>query len=184
MSDINPDFDATKITLMYLANSVYQDEEEKNEPINKKKEKEEFKFYRKRVHALSKDMLKGKYPNDTLKRAHKTFVKHIINYFKVTDRADLLQEEHINRLESIPEVDCEEQLPLDATIHEANQCMMKTSVQPMATMDPYVNVKRVKVKQPDPPRRKNINIKSEAHKRKGLKKKKKDKNEKLNVKKE
>ena len=40
-------------------------------------------------------------------------------------------------------------------------------------MDPYVNVKRVKVKQPDPPRRKNINI-NEAHKRKGLKKKKKD----------
>ena len=174
MSDLNPDFDTTKVTLMYLANSVYQEEEDKKEPSNKKKEREEFKFYRKRIHALSKEMLKGKYPNDTLKRAHKTFVKHIINYFKVTDRSDLLQEEHNKILPTIPEVKCEEQLPLDATIEEANQCMMKTSLEPIATMDPYVNVKRVKVKQPDPPRRKNINIKSEAHKRKGLKKKKKD----------
>lgn len=175
MSDLNPDFDTTKVTLMYLANSVYQEEEDKKEPSNKKKEREEFKFYRKRIHALSKEMLKGKYPNDTLKRAHKTFVKHIINYFKVTDRSDLLQEEHNKILPTIPEVECEEQLPLDATIEEANQCMMKTSLEPIATMDPYVNIKRVKVQQPDPPRRKNINIKSDAHRRKGLKKKKKDK---------
>ena len=31
---------------MYLANSIYQEEQEKNEPVNKKKEEEEFKFYR------------------------------------------------------------------------------------------------------------------------------------------
>lgn len=173
MSEINPDFDATKVTLMYLANSVYQDEQEKNEPANKKKEKEEFKFYRKRIHALSKDMLKGKYPNESLKKAHKTFVKHMINYFKVTDRADLLQEEHKNNIIDSPEIACEQQLPLDATIEEANQCIMRTSLQPIATMDQFVNVRKVKIEQPDPPRRKNINIKTEDHKRKGLKKKKK-----------
>ena len=172
MSDFNPEFNATQVTLKYLANSVYQDEKERNEPENKKKEKEEFKFYRKRIHALSKEMLKGKYPNETLKKAHKTFVKHIIKYFKLTDRADLLQEEHINRLETIPEVECEEQLPMDATIEEANQCIMRTSLQPVATMDQFVNVRKVKIEQPDPPRRKNINIKTEEHKKKGIKKKK------------
>ena len=70
-------------------------------------------------------MLKGKYPNDTLKRAHKTFVKTYNKLFKVTDRSDLLQEEH-NKTYQLYLKECEEQLPLDATIEEANQCMMKT----------------------------------------------------------
>ena len=39
MSELNPDFDANKVTLMYLANSIYQDEQDKNEPTNKKKRK-------------------------------------------------------------------------------------------------------------------------------------------------
>lgn len=178
MSEINPDFDANKVTLMYLANAIYQEEQEKNEPVNKKKERDDFKFYRKRIHALSKELLKGKYPNESIKKAHKIFIKHIINYFKVTDRADLLQEEHINRLETIPEVECEEQLPMDASIEEANQCIMRTSVQPVATMDQFVNIRKVKIEQPDPPRRKNINIKTEEHKKKGIKKKKRSKKDK------
>ena len=37
MSELNPDFDANKVTLMYLANSIYQDEQDKNEPTNKKR---------------------------------------------------------------------------------------------------------------------------------------------------
>ena len=179
MSELNPDLDANKVTLMYLANSIYQDEQDKNEPTNKKKEKEEFKFYRKRIHAISKEMLKGKYPNESLKKAHKTFVKHIINYFKITDRAEILQEEHIGMPSSTPDIECEQQLPLDATIEEANQCMMRTSIQPLATMDQFVNIKKIKVEQPDPPRRKHVDIKTERHKRKGLKKKK-DKIEKKN----
>ena len=73
MSEFNPEFNTNQVTLKYLANSIYQDEKEKNAHVNKKKEKEEFKFYRKRIHALSKEMLKGKYPNETLKKAHKTF---------------------------------------------------------------------------------------------------------------
>lgn len=178
MSDFNPEFNTNQVTLKYLANSIYQDEKEKNANVNKKKEKEEFKFYRKRIHALSKEMLKGKYPNETLKKAHKTFVKHIINYFKVTDRADLLQEEHINKLETIPEVECENQLPIDTSIEEANQCIMRTSLQPVATMDQFVNIRKVKIEQPDPPRRKKIDIKTEEHKKKGIKKKKDKKIEK------
>ena len=113
-----------------------------------------------------------------LKKAHKTFVKHIINYFKVTDRADLLQEEHINKLETIPEVECENQLPIDTSIEEANQCIMRTSLQPVATMDQFVNIRKVKIEQPDPPRRKKIDIKTEEHKKKGIKKKKDKKIEK------
>lgn len=175
MSGVNPDFDANKVTLMYLANSIYQEEQEKNEPVNKKKERDEFKFYRKRIHALSKELLKGKYPNDTIKKAHKTFVKHVINYFKVTDRTDLLQEEHKNTIIDSPEVICDNQLPVNATIEEANQCIMRTTIQPIATMDQFVNIKKIKVEQPDPPRRKNLNIKTEHHKRKGIKKKKKKK---------
>ena len=175
MSEINPDFDANKVTLMYLANAIYQEEQEKNEPVNKKKERDDFKFYRKRIHALSKELLKGKYPNDTIKKAHKTFIKHVINYFKVTDRADILQEEHKNAILSVPDIDCDEQLPIDATIEEANQCIMRTSLQPLATMDQFVNIRKLKIDQPDPPRRKKINIKTEHHKRKGIKKKNSEK---------
>ena len=173
MSNFSPDFNANEVTLKYMANSVYRDEKERNDSSVKKLEKEEFKFYRKRIHCLSKEMLKGKYPNETLKKAHKAFVKHIINYFKVTDRSDLLQEEHINILETIPEIDCEEELPIDATIEEANQCIMRTSLEPIATMDKFVNIRKIKIDQPDPPRRKNINIKTEQHRKKGIKKKNK-----------
>jgi hypothetical protein len=175
MSEINPDFNANKVTLMYLANAIYQEEQEKNESVNKKKERDDFKFYRKRIHAFSKELLKGKYPNDTIKKAHKTFIKHVINYFKVTDRVDILQEEHKNTMLSIPEIDCNQQLPIDATIEEANECIMRTSLQPLATMDQFVNIKKLKIDQPDPPRRKKINIKTEHHKRKGIKKKNSEK---------
>ena len=71
MSEINPDFDANKVTLMYLANSIYQEEQEKNEPVNKKKEREEFKFYRKRIHALSKELLK--IYNESIKKAQNIY---------------------------------------------------------------------------------------------------------------
>ena len=77
-------------------------------------------------------------------------------------------------------MECEEQLPMDATIEEANQCIMRTSLQPVATMDQFVNVRKVKIEQPDPPRRKNINIKTEEHKKKGIKKKKRSKKDKQN----
>ena len=80
MSDFNPEFNATQVTLKYLANSVYQDEKERNEPEIKRKKKKSSSFIEKE-YALSKEMLKGKYPNETLK-AHKTFVKHIINILK------------------------------------------------------------------------------------------------------
>ena len=117
MSDLNPDFDTTKVTLMYLANSVYQEEEDKKEPSNKKKEREENKFYRKRIHALSKEMLKGKYPNDTLKRAHKTLVNRN-KLFKV-QIVRLLK--NIIKSSAIPEVECEEQLPL--TLYRRSESM-------------------------------------------------------------
>ena len=62
----------------------------------------------------------------------------------------ILQEEHIGMPSSTPDIECEQQLPLDATIEEANQCMMRTSIQPLATMDQFVNIKKIKVEQPDP----------------------------------
>ena len=52
---------------------------------------------------------------------------------------------------------------------------MRTSLQPVATMDQFVNIKKLKIEQPDPPRRKKIDIKTEHHKRKGIRKKKKEK---------
>ena len=173
-------FDTNKVTLMYLANSIYQEEATKNEKNNLKEKKEEEKFYRKRVFSMIKNMMKGKYPSENIKKTHKAYIYTLIEHIKMQDRCDLLQADYpqkitnnlnkqnhnINILETIPE---------ETDLSEADALLMSnTSSKKQPTLDDFVNVRKVIIKQEDPPPRlKNINIKTEDHKTKGLKKNKK-----------
>ena len=56
-------------TLEYLTNPVYYKSVKKtSDKINNKINKEDIKFYRKRITSLTKEMLKGVFPNEPLKK--------------------------------------------------------------------------------------------------------------------
>ena len=181
-------FDTTQVTLMYLANSVYQEEAAKAQKVSSKERKEEEKFYRKRVFSMMKSMLKGKYESESLKQAHRAYVSTIIEHIKCQDRCELLQSEYppktiTNKPEEnkINEIIGLETIPEEADLSQADALLMTNkSSEKQPTLDDFVEIKKMKVKKEDPPpRRRNVNIKTEAHRTKGLrsKKPKKSKND-------
>ena len=96
------DFDTNEVTLKFLANGVYQEVMKDKNSKQTKPSKEDYKFYKKRVFSLHKEMLKGKYPTDNLKRIHMNYVNELIDYMKVIDRAEILQQEHLTVNTKIP----------------------------------------------------------------------------------
>jgi len=180
MPDSN--FDANEVTLRFLASNVYQEVMEKKEKKNKPT-KEDYKFYKKRVFSLHKQMLKGKYPSDTLKRAHMAYVGELIDYMKVNDRAELLQKDFekistdvngstnaSDKVESLTNLS-----PIaESCTMKADMGIMKQVEGKEGSLDDFVERKTVRMTQPPPPpRKKNLDIKTAEHKVKGLKKKKK-----------
>ena len=173
------DFDANEITLKFLANGVYQEVMEKKTKKNKPT-KDDYKFYKKRVFSLHKQMLKGNYPTETLKQIHMTYVSELIDYMKITDRAEIIQKdfEKISVEDTdTPDKDGGKLTPIaESCTMEADKGIMKQVEGKAGSLDDFVERKVVKVSQPPaPPRRKNIDIKTEEHRNKGLKKKKKKK---------
>jgi hypothetical protein len=164
--------DITQITIKYLANNLYQ--EITHEPmINKNSlETKEIKFYRKRLYSFFKEMIKGKYPNDTLKEKHLEYVKSVIEYIKIMDKSDILQKEHNQDGLYTPETDEFEDISSNKLTDAShiNKIIMnipnKTN-----TMDNFVEKKKIKITEEFPiPKIKNINIKTKEYRTKGLKK--------------
>ena len=94
---------SNKATLEYLTNPYYQNvlnaRNKKKTLMNKEDEvdKKDISFYRKRIVALTKDMLKGiepPFPNEDIKKIYEDYVKNLINYFKMIDRKDILQDQY------------------------------------------------------------------------------------------
>lgn len=177
-------FDTTQVTLMYLANSVYQEEVAKCEKISNKERKEEEKFYRKRVFSMMKSMMKGKYESDSLREAHRAYVSIIIEYIKCQDRCELLQSEYppktqknISSTDNAMDIIGLETIPEEADLSQADALLMSNkSSDKHPTLDDFVEITKMSVKKEDPPpRRRNVNIKTEAHRTKGLQLKKKTK---------
>jgi hypothetical protein len=89
-------------TIEYLINPLYHHilkKTKQNENIDEKnKNKEAIKFYRKRITALIKDMLKDPNikPTSGIKEMHDEYVNCLITYFKMLDRTDILQNQYAN----------------------------------------------------------------------------------------
>ena len=103
LPQIPPPSLSNKATLEYLTNPYYQNvlnaRNKKNTLIKKEDEvdKKDISFYRKRIVALTKDMLKGiepPFPNNDIKKIYEDYVKNLINYFKIIDRKDILQDQY------------------------------------------------------------------------------------------
>ena len=155
------------ITISYLTNPSYQPGLAKKMPEISQNNKEDIKFYRKRIISLMKDMLKGATPAQELKKIHDSYVLSIIEYFKMTDTRDILQEEY----EDDDETGANELICENSNLDEVNKSIMK---QPKisTTLDNFITSKTIKIKETTPlPKKKEINLHNIELKRKGLKKK-------------
>jgi hypothetical protein len=140
--------------------------------------KEERKFYKKRIYNLFKELLITKEePEDLLpdvKYAYDNFIYSCIHYFKTIDNNDLNQEEYKNLYEepdisNIPELN-DNNLK---TEEEANKLLMRSIKITTPPLDKFVKRKTTKVEeQIIMPKQKEINLNDPELKLKGINKKK------------
>ena len=145
----------------------------KSQSVNK----EDKKFYKKRIYNLFKEMLINKTePDDLLpdvKYAYDNFINASINYFKTIDNHDLLQEEYktldeeesIN-INAIPEL-CEDNTIL--TAEDADKLLMRSIKITTQPLDKFVKRKNKKPEeQVIMPKQKEVNLMDPELKVKGL----------------
>ena len=135
--------------------------------------KDEVKFYRKRINNLFKELVNNEKPDDLppdVKYAYDTFIKATINYFKISDNNDLLQEDYNDIVD-----DCGDNCNLlesDKFFNdEANKMLMRSVKMDSPTLDKYV--KRTIIKKEEDiilPKLREVNIMNPKLKNKGLKK--------------
>ena len=99
----------SKITLEYLMNKEqYAKYVEQNKPANKLKYQKEKKFYKKRIYDFTKKMLNEEKIENKTPDMNFTFENYIcscIEYFKMLDKTDILQEDYSNMNTKISEVE-------------------------------------------------------------------------------
>jgi hypothetical protein len=138
--------------------------------------KEERKFYKKRIYNLFKELLLTKTePDDLLpdvKYAYDNFINASINYFKTIDNNDLLQEEYktlddnnvtLENINAIPEL-CD-----DVNVEDADKLLMRSIKITPPSLDKYVKRKSTKPQeQLIMPKQKEVNLLDPELKEKGL----------------
>jgi hypothetical protein len=166
-----------QVTLDCLLNKEMFNKHIKNQKA-KSINKEERKFYKKRIYNLFKELLITKEePKDLLpdvKYAYDNFIHSCIHYFKTIDNNDLNQEEYKNLYEepdisNIPELN-DNNLK---TEEEANKLLMRSIKITTPPLDKFVKRKTTKVEeQIIMPKQKEINLNDPELKLKGINKKK------------
>ena len=151
-----------------------------NQVKNKKAQsvnKEDKKFYKKRIYNLFKEMLINKTEPEDLfpdvKYAYDNFINASINYFKTIDNNDLLQEEYktldeqdIININAIPELGDDKTI---MTSEEADKLMMRSIKIKTPSLDKYVKRKNTKPEEKlILPRQKEVNLMDPELKVKGI----------------
>jgi hypothetical protein len=147
---------------------MHENEEmlEEEDILNKK----DVKFYRKRILQLTKDLLRGNENSSIIKDSFNAYINTVIKSFKFQDEAEILQEE-FKDLEERKKQKCNK--GFNST--ESDKLMMKDlinkkkdNIKNFAIVKTKKNKEKMKT-----PTQKNINLKTEKLKNKGVKKKKK-----------
>lgn len=131
--------------------------------------KEERKFYRKRIYHLFKEIINDKSPKylaPDVKYEYDNFVNATIQYFKTIDNNDILQTEY-DGLEECNETFTD----ISNNLVEADFLIMRSIKMEVPTLDKYVIRTRIK-KQEEIiiPHQKEINLKDPELKKKGIEK--------------
>ena len=136
--------------------------------------KEDKKFYKKRIYNLFKEMLINKVEPEDLfpdvKYGYDNFINASINYFKTIDNTDLLQEEYktldeaaLENINAIPE------LGDDVAVEEADKLMMRSIKIKPPSLDKYVKRKTTKPQEKMIlPKQKEVNLMDPELKVKGI----------------
>jgi hypothetical protein len=148
-----------------------------NQVKNKKAQsvnKEDKKFYKKRIYNLFKEILINKSEPENLfpdvKYAYDNFINTSINYFKTIDSNDLLQEEYKKldeeesaNINTIPD------LGNDNVVEEADKLLLRSITITTPTLDKYVKRKTTKPEEKlILPKQKEVNLMDPELKVKGL----------------
>ena len=143
-----------------------------NQYIKKKENKEEIKFYKKRIYNLFKEIITGNSPNDLLpdvKYAYSNFLTESIRYFKTVDNNEIIQSEYKD-MEFPPEIGCDVN-DASGNVVDADKLLMRSIKIDVPTLDKYVT--RISTKKKEEiilPKQKDINLNDPEFKIKGLKK--------------
>ena len=167
-----------QVTLDCLLNKEMFNKHVKNQK-SKSINKEERKFYKKRIYNLFKELLITKEePEDLLpdvKYAYDNFIYSCIHYFKTIDNNDLNQEEYKNLNNEEPDISNIPELNDNnlKTEEEANKLLMRSIKITTPPLDKFVKRKTTKVEeQIIMPKQKEINLNDPELKLKGINKKK------------
>jgi hypothetical protein len=143
-----------------------------NKYVKNKENKEEIKFYKKRIYNLFKEIITGNSPDDLLpdvKYAYTNFLTESIRYFKTVDNNDIIQSEYKD-MEFPPEIWCNVN-DVSGNVVEADKLLMRSIKIDVPTLDKYVT--RISTKKKEKiilPKQKDINLNDPELKIKGLKK--------------
>jgi hypothetical protein len=173
-----------QVTLDCLLNKELFGRHVKNKRANSNN-KEERKFYKKRIFNLFKDIITGNEPTDLLpdvKYAYDNFLNSCIHFFKTIDKNDAIQSEYndYNDKKELSNVatNLEENLTMTESNesifskNEADKILMRSIQFDAHTLDKYVKKTSTKKKETIIlPKQKNINLQDPEFKNKGLKKK-------------
>jgi hypothetical protein len=143
-------------SLTFFTNPAYHSILQRKKLCNVKDNSAEIKFYRKRIIALFKEMLKEEEEpvNKEIKEIHTMFVNSAIRYFEVTDKKDIIQGHHTQDQASADQASAD-QAPADQpedildalggpelySLTEANDLMMRKTIT-VASLDNYVITKQ------------------------------------------
>jgi len=149
-------------SLTFFTNPHYLNILQRKKLCDIKDNADEVKFYRKRIVSLFKDMLKESEGtiNREIKELHTMFVNATIRYFEITDKKDIIQDQHMQGQHMQGQhmhdddddvVPAEELSPEDIlnaidgseinSISEANDLMMRKTIT-LANLDNYVITKQ------------------------------------------
>jgi len=178
-----------QITLKYLLNKDYRHSDKENDvKINKK----DRKFYRRRVLNLTQELFLNKSPENlfpNVKNAFDNYINSCVNYFKITDESDIIQEDYkefepkntINTINSINSNIMMEQCDAiidnaiidNAIIDSSNKLMMRFVKTTKPPLSDFVKITLAKpLIEPVLPKQKNIELNTPQLKNKGISKKK------------
>ena len=86
------DLSGNRFDLMYLVNPNLMNKlQHKNNTENTALFKNDIKFYRKRIFALTRDYLRGKKRDNDLDKIWENYAQSCIEYFKFIDKSEIIQ---------------------------------------------------------------------------------------------
>ena len=150
--------------LLYLTNGRMRN---KMENLENGINKEDLKFYRKRILQQTKNYLREGRLESSIDRAFDNYADKLIEYYKFIDKKEIIQKEYEN-MEENSSIDVK-----DIDLLEENKKMMKEVEAPVKTIKDFITVVAEKPKKKRIiPKLKEFNLKKDELRIKGLKKEK------------